>query len=147
MRFKQFIQEAKWKKIPIRRTTGRRDVWTYDKYELHKETDGSFTMYDITQKGDSPNTYKKIGSYSSLKKAKESINEYSGGTPVSQVMYGNYGAEVRRAPKTGKSLDYIHRTSGQGIVAPMEIYYDELDPRNRKKKRQKKWLSMYSRLM
>ena len=83
----------------------------------------------------------------SWKKAKDSINEYSGGTPVSQVMYGNYGAEVRRSPKTGKSLDYIHRTSGQGITAPMEIYYDELAPQNRKKKRKKKWLSMYSRLM
>jgi hypothetical protein len=71
MRFENYLNE-KWKKIPIRRTTGRRDVWTYDKYELHK-TDGEFIMFDITQKGDTPNSYKKLGTYDSLKKAKESI--------------------------------------------------------------------------
>lgn len=75
MRFKQYLNEANWKKMHIRKVQGRRDVWTYDKYELHKEPDGSFTMYDITQRGDTPNSYKKIGSYDSLKKAKESIGE------------------------------------------------------------------------
>lgn len=144
----EYIKEVKWKKIPIRRTTGRRDVWSYDKYELHKETDGTFTMYDITQKGDRPNSYRVVGTFDSLKNAKDGINEYSGGSPVSQLMYGAYGAETRRAPKTGVSRDFTRRGYGKnisGIAAPIEVYYDELSPQNIKKKRKRNWLSSNSR--
>lgn len=44
MRLKQYLNEANWKKMHVRKVQGRRDVWTYDKYELHKETDGTFTI-------------------------------------------------------------------------------------------------------
>ena len=70
MRFKQYINEAQWQR---RQQYKGKPFWVYDKYELHKEPDGSFTMYDITQRGDTPNSAKKIGSYDSLKKAKESV--------------------------------------------------------------------------
>lgn len=72
MKFKNYLTE-KWKKIPIRRTTGRRDVWTYDKYEISKQEDGTFKLVDITQT--IRNEYKELGIFSSLKKAKDSIGD------------------------------------------------------------------------
>lgn len=70
MRFKKYILEAKWQRRQLRKG---KPFWVYDKYELHKEPDGTFKMFDITQKGDTPNSYKEVGTFDSLKKAKESI--------------------------------------------------------------------------
>ena len=80
---------------------------------------------------------------------KKYLKEYSGGTPVSQVMYGAYGAETRRAPKTGVSRDYTggHGSNISGIAAPIEIYNDPLAPRNRKKRKKRNWLTMHNRMM
>lgn len=78
------------------------------------------------------------------------INEYSGGSPVSQLMYGAYGAETRRAPKTGVSRDYLGGKGGKnisGTAAPIEVYYDPLDPRNRKKRKKRNFLTMHNRMM
>ena len=144
MRFKKYLKEIKWQRRQLRKG---KPYWVYDKYEITKEPDGTFKMVDISQMtGNKP---KEIGTFDSLKKAKESINEYSGGTPVSQVMYGAYGGELRRAAKTGHSRDYTG-SSGKnisGIAAPIEVYYDELDPRNIKKRKKRNFLTMYNRMM
>ena len=109
MRFKKYLKEIKWQRRQLRKG---KPYWVYDKYEITKEPDGTFKMVDISQMtGNKP---KEIGTFDSLKKAKESINEYSGGTPVSQVMYGAYGGELRRAAKTGHSRDYTG-SSGKNI--------------------------------
>lgn len=77
------------------------------------------------------------------------INEYSGGSPVSQLMYGAYGAETRRTAKTGSSRDFTkgYGKNISGIAAPIEVYYDELSPHNIKKKKKRNWLYVNSRLL
>jgi len=90
MKFKQYLQEVNWQR---RQTYKGKPFWHYDKYELIKEPDGTFTMYDITQKGDTPNSYKKIGTYTSLKKAKDSINEAKEEAPVKYKGKYVYGDE------------------------------------------------------
>ena len=70
MRFENYLNE-KWKRRQLRKG---KPFWVYDKYEIQK-ADGEFIVSDITQKGDTPNSYKKLGSYDSLKKAQDSIGD------------------------------------------------------------------------
>lgn len=58
------------------------------------------------------------------------LSEYSGGSPVSQVMYGAYGSDIRRSAKTGKSRDFTRfsKKNTSGIVGPIELYYDPMAP-------------------
>ena len=68
MRFQNYLNE-KWQRRQLRKG---KPFWVYDKYEIQKEND-KFKVFDITQKGSTPNSYKELGEYDSLKKAKESI--------------------------------------------------------------------------
>lgn len=70
MKFANWVKERDWTRRQLRKG---KPYWVFDKYEITKDPDGSFKMVDVSQM--SNNKPKEIGSFDTLKKAKNSINE------------------------------------------------------------------------